>query len=218
MRRYALLCGGLIGFFLAAFLLAEALGIPVLTDPSPWLRRGGPVAAVLGVALLIADVLLPVPSSVIMVSHGATFGVAVGALLSTLGSLGAACLGFALGRRGERWIARVVSPAGKLRADRLLRRYGSLAVVVTRPVPLLAETVAVLAGASPMSWRTMIGSTLAGAVPGSVLYAIAGALAPGLDNALLAFALVLGIAGLTWWLGARGSRSKAGGPQAGGPA
>jgi 3-dehydroquinate synthase len=214
VRRYALLGAGLVGFFLAAFLLAEAVGVPLLTDPSPWLRRGGPLAAVLGVALLVVDVFLPVPSSVIMVSHGAMFGVILGALLSTLGSHGAACLGFAVGRRGEAWIARVASPAEKARADRLLRRHGAVAIVVTRPVPLLAETVAVLAGASSMTWRTMIAATLGGAVPGSVLYAIAGALAPGVDNAFLAFALVLAIAGLTWWLGARGGRGD--GAQGGG--
>jgi len=60
-------------FFLLLFFVVEALGVQLLTDPTPWMRHGGVLAAVLGVSLLIADVLLPVPSSLVMVAHGALF-------------------------------------------------------------------------------------------------------------------------------------------------
>src|SRR5215210_9077073 len=100
MKRYLLVMGGMLAFFLGLFFLVEALGIPLLVDPTPWLNRGGVLAASLGVGLLIADVLLPVPSSLVMVAHGALFGVLVGTLLSLLGSMGAAMFGFWLGRRG----------------------------------------------------------------------------------------------------------------------
>jgi hypothetical protein len=64
--------GGMLAFFLCLFFVVEALGIPLLVDPTPWLKHGGVLAAVLGVGLLIADVLLlPVPSSLVMVAHGA---------------------------------------------------------------------------------------------------------------------------------------------------
>ena len=45
MKRYFLLMGILVAFFLLLFLVAEALELPVLSDPDPWLedirRRGG---------------------------------------------------------------------------------------------------------------------------------------------------------------------------------
>ena len=63
------------GIFLACFGIAEALGVPLLTDPMPALKAAGPLAGVIGVALLIADVVLPVPSSLVMIAHGALFGV-----------------------------------------------------------------------------------------------------------------------------------------------
>ena len=72
--------------FLLLFLLVEWLQVPLLTDPSRWLERGGGWAALLGVGLLIADVVLPVPSSLVMIAHGALFGVAWGTLLSLVGS------------------------------------------------------------------------------------------------------------------------------------
>src|SRR6185436_4502816 len=104
--------------------------------PTPWLSHGGVFAAIFGVGLLIADVLLPVPSSLVMVAHGALCGVALGTFLSLLGSVGAALFGFAIGRRGGKLLERVVTQEERARADKLLARWGALAIVVTRPVPL----------------------------------------------------------------------------------
>jgi uncharacterized membrane protein YdjX (TVP38/TMEM64 family) len=207
LKRYWLITGGLIAFFLALFGVVEALGVPVLTDPSAWLGRGGPLAAALGVALLIADVFLPVPSSIVMVAHGALFGVVAGTLLSLAGSLGAAALGFAVGRRSARLVERLVSPAEKARADQLLSRWGALAVVVTRPLPLLAETTAILAGASPLGWGRMMLASLAGSLPPCLLYALTGATSRSFDSALLMFAIVMVIAGALWWVGKRAARN-----------
>jgi uncharacterized membrane protein YdjX (TVP38/TMEM64 family) len=202
MRRYLFIFAGVLVFFLGFFLLVEALGVPLLTDPTPWLGRPGWAAASVGVGLLVADVLLPVPSSLVMIAHGALFGVAKGALLSLAGSLGATLLGFALGRRGGPLLARLVSAEERTRADRLLGEWGALAVVVTRPVPLLAETVAIMAGASPLGWRRVAAAALAGSLPGALLYAFAGATAArSLQNGLLVFSLVIAVAALFWLAG-----------------
>src|ERR1051325_505853 len=90
MKRYLLTVVALVVFFTILFVIVEALGVPLLSDPMPWMKHGGVVAASIGVGLLIADVLLPVPSSIVMVAHGALFGVLWGTMLSLLGSVGAA--------------------------------------------------------------------------------------------------------------------------------
>jgi uncharacterized membrane protein YdjX (TVP38/TMEM64 family) len=202
-----MVAGGMMALFLALFGLVEALGVPLLGDPSGWLGRGGVVAAAVGVGLLVADVFLPVPSSLVMVTHGALFGIWAGTALSVAGSVGAAALGFALGRRGSGLLARLVTPAAKGRADALLARYGALAVVVSRPLPLVAETVAILAGASPMPWGRLLLSSAVGALPPSLLYALAGATSRAPAGAAAMSALVLAVAGLTWWLGTRGGEA-----------
>lgn len=194
----------MLAVFLALFGLTEALGISFLKDPTGWMHgKGGFGAAAAGVGLLLADVFIPVPSSLVMVAHGALFGIALGTVLSLLGSIGATMVGFAVGRRGGDLLARLVTPAEKARADELLRKYGALAVLVTRPIPLLAETVAILAGASPMGWGRMTMAAAAGSFPASLLYALTGATTRSFGSGVLMMGFVLLLAGLFWWVGKR---------------
>lgn len=207
MKRYWMLTVGMMVTFLVLFGIAEWLHIPLLTNPDPWLHRGGWIAAAVGVGLLIADVLLPVPASLVMIAHGALFGVWTGTLLSLLGAVGAALFGFALGRRGGPLLARLVPEDERRRADALLAQWGDLAIIVTRPIPILAETVSILAGASPMGWGRMVAATLAGSLPAALIYALTGATARNLfgnwDSVPLVFGLVIGVAGLFWMVGRR---------------
>lgn len=209
MRRYWTVVGVMLVALLALFGAVEALGVPLLTDPSPWLDRGGPMAALVGVGLLIIDVLLPVPSSLVMIAHGAIFGVVAGTALSLIGSTGAAAFGFAIGRRGGKALGRIVPAEERIRADRLLERWGTLALIATRPVPILAETTAIMAGASSMSWRQLMIAVIAGTLPAALLYALTGAIAASFANGTMVFGLVLLIAGLFWWLGRRAERATA---------
>jgi uncharacterized membrane protein YdjX (TVP38/TMEM64 family) len=201
MKRYLLIMAALIAAFTLLFVIVEALGVPLLSDPTPWMKHGGIFAAGLGVGLLIADVLLPVPSSLVMVAHGAIFGVVIGTLLSLLGSVGAALFGFAIGRRGGKILERVATPAERARADYLLIRWGALAIVVTRPVPLLAETVAIMAGASTMSWTSVFFASLAGSLPPALLYALTGAAVANFQSTALMFGVIMLVAGLFWLIG-----------------
>lgn len=198
-HRYVLVAGVLLSVFLVAFVVAEALGVPLLTDPSPWMSGARWTVAAVGVGLLVGDVVLPVPSSAVMVAHGAVFGVVVGALLSLLGSVGSVAVAFAIGRRGSRLLRRVTSDAERARADALLRRWGALAIVVTRPVPMLAETVAILAGTSPMRWSRALGAAVAGSVPLAVVYAITGAVAATFGATSVVFLGVVAAAASLWW-------------------
>jgi uncharacterized membrane protein YdjX (TVP38/TMEM64 family) len=198
MKRYLSIMTLVPAFFLLLFLVVEEFGVPVLVDPTPWMNHGGVLAGSLGVSLLIADVLLPVPSSLVMTAHGAIFGVVFGTLLSMVGSVGAAVFGFAVGRRGGKLLDRVVTREERARADRLLARWGALGIIVTRPVPLLAEAVAIMAGASSLSWGSVILASLAGSLPPALLYALAGAAVVSFQSTTLMIGVVLLIAGLFW--------------------
>ncbi|MCB9526720.1 MAG: VTT domain-containing protein [Myxococcales bacterium] len=204
MKRYALVSGAMVAVFLALFGLAVALDLTVLTeDPRPWMGGGGALtAAAVGVGLLVVDVLLPVPSSVVMVLHGAWFGVVGGALLSLAGSVLAAAFGFWLGRRGRGALDRLVTPAERARGDALLARWGAAAVALTRPLPMLAEAVAILAGTSPMGWRALLGAAALGNLPPALVYAITGAYTRELADGFWVFGGVVLITG-GFWLAAR---------------
>jgi uncharacterized membrane protein YdjX (TVP38/TMEM64 family) len=204
MKRYKVVAVSFLAPFLILlilFLLSEALGIPLLTDPAPGLEWSGVLGALGGVGLLVVDVALPVPSSLVMVAHGALFGVAIGIILSLVGSTGAALVGFAIGRRGGPLLARLVSANERARVNRLLTRWGMLAIIVTRLVPLLAETTTIVVGSSPLGWGRMALAALAGSFPGALLYALTGAVAARLQNGVLVFGLVLLVASSFWLLG-----------------
>ena len=80
------------------------------------------------------------------------------------------------------------------RADRLLARWGVVAIVVSRPLPLLAETVMVLAGASPLGWGRAMLAAAVGLLPTCLLYALVGSTAIGLREGALTFVLVILVA------------------------
>jgi uncharacterized membrane protein YdjX (TVP38/TMEM64 family) len=191
----------LFGIFLALFLLVEAFDITLLKEPSFSLEHAGVLVGFAGVCSLVADVALPVPSSLVMIAHGALFGVAIGTLLSLVGSTGAALAGFAIGRRSDPLLARLVPVEELVLANRLLIRWGMLAIVVTRPVPLLAETTAIMVGTSRLGWGRATLAALAGSLPGALLYALTGAGAARFQNGALVFGLVLLVASSFWLVG-----------------
>jgi 3-dehydroquinate synthase len=203
VKRYWHIVGVLFGLLLALFFLFEALQVPLFTDPSGIIGKGGTTAALVGVGLLVIDVFLPVPSSFVMVAHGALFGVWFGTLLSMFGQMGAALLGSAVGRAGGPLMERMVSPDEKARADRFVRRWGALAIVISRPIPLFAETVAILAGASRVPWLLVAVSAAAGSLPPALLYALTGAVADDFQSAALMFGFVILMTAITWAIGSR---------------
>jgi uncharacterized membrane protein YdjX (TVP38/TMEM64 family) len=198
MTRYWAVAGTVLAFLLVGFLVAEAFDFPLLADPTPRLARGGVPGALLTVALLTVDAVLPVPASLVMVASGALYGTVTGALLALLGRVLAALAGYAIGRRGGPLVARLVPRDGRDRADELLRRWGAMAIVLTRPVPLLAETMTILAGASSVGWGRVALAALVGSIPEAVLYAGTGALAHSVGEAALIWVALLVLAFTLW--------------------
>ncbi len=160
--RWALLWVLLIGLILLPFLLFEqqfnAFAEHVTqSGTSRWVVA----AAVFG--LLALDVFLPVPSSVVSTAAGVFLGFGAGAAVVWSGMMAGCLIGYVVGARGAGAARRLVGDEGLARADRLMRRYGDLTIVLCRPVPVLAEASVVFAGLrahpSPGSrssrrWRT----------------------------------------------------------------
>lgn len=201
VKTYLKFSIGLLVVLLAIVVVVEALGVPILTDPSPWFEEGGLAAGAVGVGLLVFDVFLPVPSSFVMVAHGALYGVLVGALLSFVGSLGAVWFGFALGRYGGRFLSRLVSDEERAQVAQLLERWGPVAIIVSRPIPIVAEAVAVLAGTSNMRWTTVTWAAVVGLLPFILLQTFVGAGAAATGNIALVAGLAVLLATVFWWIG-----------------
>jgi uncharacterized membrane protein YdjX (TVP38/TMEM64 family) len=159
---------------------------------------GRPGAGGVVAGLLAADVVLPVPSSVVSTAAGALFGWAPGAAVVWLGmTVGCGCawaLGRSVGRAGlRRW----VGAAELARAEQITQRHGAAALAVSRPVPVLAEACGL-----PLA-RVLLVTGLAN-VGVAAAYAGVAALSARVDSFLLAFAGALLLLALAAMRAARG--------------
>lgn len=203
MKRYAIVAAVIAVLILVSFVVVEALGIRLLTDPSEDIRAGGWLAAAIGGGLLLADVFIPIPSSVVMIAHGAAFGVLGGFLLSLVASVGGAMIGWWVGHRGSRVMDRIVSPEEKRQANAFIRRYGLLAIIISRLLPIVAETVSIMSGTTDIGWRRVLVATTIGAIPPALIYAIAGSATTDFASGALVTVGVVVVAGIAWIIGRR---------------
>lgn len=200
MRRALTLIAGVAGAIIASKLLLEnVLGIQLEPLISAWVAHAGAGTAATVIALLAADLFLPIPSSLIMVLSGAAFGVVWGSVLSLVGSVGGEWLGFELVRRyGRSASARLVGDEELARLSRVFVRHGAAAVVVTRALPVVMETMSVVAGLSAMTRRTFLTASLVGTLPVVVVYAYAGAVSKATDSVVPAVVMLIAVAGFGW--------------------
>lgn len=203
MKRYALVATVIAILILISFLIVEALGVPLLTNPADQMNQGGWIAAIIGGGLLLADVFIPIPSSVIMITHGAIFGILGGFLLSLGASVGGAMIGWWVGHRGGRWLDRIISPREKVQANDFIARYGILAIIISRLIPIVAETVAIMSGTTNLGWKRVLVATTIGAVPPALIYAIAGAATDDFASGAVVTVCVVIVAGVSWFVGRR---------------
>jgi uncharacterized membrane protein YdjX (TVP38/TMEM64 family) len=106
------------------------------------------------VAVLAVDVFLPVPSSGVGTLAGAQLGTALGTVATWLGLTAGAVVGFAVARRWGKPLAERLAGREELaRLEAPAHRFGAWLVLVSRPVPIVAEASVLLLGATRLSWR-----------------------------------------------------------------
>ena len=200
--RASVLFGALAGVLLIAMVVVEAFGPRFINDPSTWLAEATLLIAALSVLLLAVDVVLPVPSTVVLVANGTIFGFAVGSVVSTLGLTASALLGYALGRRGASVTERFVGPATMHWLTTRVERHGLWAIGAARAVPLASELSALAAGASAMRRAPFVAAAIVGASAASIPLALLGA--GSLDGGTTAVIAITAVAaGGALWLGGR---------------
>ena len=203
MRRTLVQTAAIATLLLLVYFIADWMGWALLADPLPLLRRHENAAAILSFGLLASDIVLPVPSSLLMIANGAIFGVWAGAILSTIASVVSAAAGFWIGRRARGILA---SSGNGEEVNEWLLRWGPLAIAASRPVPLLAESIAIAAGTTSVGWRTLLVYSLVGTLPPAFVYAYAGARSVEPGGAAVIFGCTMGLSAILWWLGYRRPR------------
>ncbi|QHT67488.1 VTT domain-containing protein [Rhodocytophaga rosea] len=197
MNRYIYIFIFICLFTVLTFVVFETSGYSfeaLLTNNSSksWL-------ALLSLLLLATDVLLPIPSSFIMVSNGALFNFLPGGLLSLAGGLLSCTLGYFIGLRAKGLINKYIPSPQQAQARAFLEKYGALAIIASRPIPVLAEAVAIMSGTLKWRFQKMLVYSLIGLVPICFIYSFTGAYSTSFDNAWLALLFNIGIALLLWF-------------------
>jgi uncharacterized membrane protein YdjX (TVP38/TMEM64 family) len=169
-------------------------------DVVVWLRGHGAYAWAVGGGVILADALLPVPSTPAMFSMGIIYGPLLGGLVCGTASVIAGLMGFGatrlLGRRAALYL---VGEKDLQRTEAFYERWGLYAVVFGRAVGGPAEWAVILAGLSRMPFLHVLGAlVLGGFVSGLVMAALGAAavtqplMAVAISSLLLGAMLVAG--------------------------
>lgn len=150
-----------------------------------------------GIGLLIADIVIPIPTTSIIAGLGIIYGPAIGAGVAILGSMLSAFIGYALGRFLGRPIARRFAGDRLKAGDQMILHYGGWIVAASRWLPVLPEVISVVAGAHRMPLILFGLSALCGVIPFSFAFATLGHV--GSDTPLLTL-IIAAIVPLLLWL------------------
>ncbi len=160
--------------------LGESLDerIAAWLDPPP---EPATVAAVT-IAVLAVDVFLPVPSSLVSTFAGAQLGVVAATAASWLGMTAGAVFAFWLAKAFGHPLAVRLSSADDMReTERLSRRVGGWILIVTRPLPILAEAAVLLLGTTGMTWRRFLPLAMLSNLGIALVYSVLGRIARSYD-------------------------------------
>ena len=166
-----------------------------------WIAGFGAAGGLAGAGLLVADLLLPIPSTLVMSALGLAYGTWLGGLYAAAGTMLAGLVAYALSRWLGRPLAlRLAGEEGLCAGEGLFARGGAWLVAGSRCLPILPEAVACLAGLHRMPFRTFLFALACGSVPTGFLFAAIGALGQAEPAWALGLSVVVPVA---LWLGAR---------------
>ena len=167
-----------IGFLSLALVSCARIPTPQEANDSVlMLREYGDWAWALGIVLIWADMVLPVPQTAVIAALGIVYGTLVGGLLGSLGLVTGGLLGYALMLTSARRFAqRFTGPGSLQKMERLFDRGGAWAIILTRSLPYsVPEAVVFLAGLAHMPLRKFAAAMTIGSVPTAFAFAAIGA-------------------------------------------
>lgn len=170
---------------IAVGVLASSLASCMATMPSVkeandavlMLRDYGAWAWAVGIALIWADLVLPVPQTAVITAFGIIYGVVLGGLLGTVGLVTGGLLAYVLMRTSmARLVVRVIGEASFRKMQVFFDRAGAWAIVLTRSLPYsVPEALVCLAGLAGMRITTFVLALTLGSIPTGFVYAGIGA-------------------------------------------
>jgi uncharacterized membrane protein YdjX (TVP38/TMEM64 family) len=169
-----------LGIVVLALLLISCAPVPTPDEANQAmlsLRNYGSWAWAMGIFLIWADIVLPVPQTAVIAALGIMYGAPVGGLVGSLALFTGGLLGYLLMRTSaRRFLRRFVRIQSRHEMESLFHRGGAWAIVLTRSLPYsVPEAVVFLAGLTGMPMRKFTMSLAVGSVPTAFAFAAIGA-------------------------------------------
>ncbi len=129
----------------------------------------------LGILLLVGDLFLPLPATIIMSAMGYLYGPWVGGLLASLGSFLSGLLAYGLSSSlGERGALFILGEKDFQKGKNLFSINGGWIVAISRWLPVFPEAIACMAGLNKMNFRKFVIALLCGSIPLGFVFAYVG--------------------------------------------
>jgi uncharacterized membrane protein YdjX (TVP38/TMEM64 family) len=163
-----------------ALALASCATIPTpqdANDAALMLREYDAWAWAVGIALICADLVLPIPQTVVIAALGIIYGTVLGGLLGSVGLITGGLLGYVLMLTSARRMAKhFVGPRSLNTIESLFERAGAWAIVLTRSLPYsIPEAMVLLAGLAGVPLGRFTAALAVGSVPTAFVFAAIGA-------------------------------------------
>jgi uncharacterized membrane protein YdjX (TVP38/TMEM64 family) len=141
------------------------------------LRDYGGWAWAVGIVLIWADLVLPIPQTAVIAAFGIIYGTLLGGLLGTLGLITGGLLGYGLMLTSARRFAqRFAGPTSLHKMEYLFDRGGAWAIILSRSLPYsIPEVMVFLAGLAAMPVPNFAAALIIGSVPTAFVFAAIGA-------------------------------------------
>lgn len=150
---------------------------------------------ILSFLVLGSDIVLPVPSSIVMHINGMVLGTFWGGLLSLISVMISSVIGYYLGRSTQ-WMTKSKNNA---KENAFLNKYGVFAIIMSRGIPILSESIVLICGYNRFKFKHFVGYSLLGYVPICWLYAYFGNLSN--DLFFVAVSISMLISFIAWYYG-----------------
>jgi uncharacterized membrane protein YdjX (TVP38/TMEM64 family) len=162
-----------------SLMLASCASLPTpqqANDAVLMLQEHGSWAWAPAIALIWADVFLPIPQTAVIAALGLTYGTVIGGLVGSLALITGGLLGYALMLTSLRRLVQRHAGHSLHRMESLFERSGAWAIILTRSLPYsTAEAAVFLAGLTGMPMRKFIVALTVGSVPTAFVFAAIGA-------------------------------------------
>ncbi|WP_416864960.1 MAG: TVP38/TMEM64 family protein [Imperialibacter sp.] len=184
----------LISFFIWGDPLMETFSMEGSVN---WLSQYGSWAWAMGIVLLMGDLLLPLPATLVMSALGYIYGPVVGGLISAAGSFITGSFGYWLCRlMGEKAAIKLLGAKDYEKGKKLSGKIGGWVVVLSRWLPVFPEVISCMAGMVRMNATHFHLALASSAIPMGFVFAFIGS--AGTENPTIAVILSAGLPPLIW--------------------